>query len=189
MKRRLFTYFSGGSLLLCTATCVLWASSYVSTFSVGRRTWQFGSAQTVVLRETGLASARGRLALGTRTRQLLAGATGGQVQQSVQWYWRGRSALGDDARARDWYGPLGFEFGFSLAGRGLGRNGWTLYLPYWFLCLITAAPPAFRVARAARKRRQARRDLNLCRRCGYDLRATPGRCPECGDVPPVRSTS
>jgi hypothetical protein len=40
----------------------------------------------------------------------------------------------------------------------------------------------------AREQREHRLANRLCVRCGYDLRATPGRCPECGSVAAAGAT-
>ena len=51
-------------------------------------------------------------------------------------------------------------------------------VPYWAICVAGAAPAVGWTLRERRRRRRA--DTLHCRACGYDLRATPQRCPECG---------
>jgi hypothetical protein len=49
-------------------------------------------------------------------------------------------------------------------------------VPMWAVAMVTAATPALWL----RRRLGAVRPAGRCALCGYDLRATPNRCPECG---------
>ncbi|MGE5609814.1 MAG: hypothetical protein ACM359_11205 [Bacillota bacterium] len=82
-------------------------------------------------------------------------------------------------------------FGFQFTGQPftgptfIDRTRW-MVLPHWFLVLVLSIPPlgwVFRRYRVARRRK-----LGLCPTCGYDLRATKERCPECGEPIPSAST-
>lgn len=57
----------------------------------------------------------------------------------------------------------------------------TIVTPWWFIIILTAILPAIAVRLAFRAHN--RRANFRCINCGYDLRATPQRCPECGMVP------
>ena len=50
--------------------------------------------------------------------------------------------------------------------------------PLWAVATAAAGLPLLRTANWLLKRRRVR--PGLCARCGYDLRATPEKCPECG---------
>jgi hypothetical protein len=59
--------------------------------------------------------------------------------------------------------------------------------PHWALVLVLAGAPLLAaVAPVRRLRRRSRRCRGLCPACGYDLRQSPDRCPECGAVPAAR---
>ncbi len=64
---------------------------------------------------------------------------------------------------------------------------WELVIPLWVLLGIVGILPA--AVWFALTRNRARRVRNgCCEACGYDLRATPDRCPECG-LTPSRKTN
>ena len=59
-------------------------------------------------------------------------------------------------------------------------------IPFLPIALATAFLPGLGLVRALRTfDRQRKHASGICPRCGYDLRATPDRCPECGTVPDV----
>ncbi|HEX4793472.1 MAG TPA: hypothetical protein VH370_06755 [Humisphaera sp.] len=56
-----------------------------------------------------------------------------------------------------------------------------IVFPHWAPAIAFSVLPAIRLIGVARRRN--RFSAGHCPSCGYDLRATPERCPECGATP------
>jgi hypothetical protein len=98
-------------------------------------------------------------------------------------YWKRRSAKGVDFEnisgpSRNW-GFLGLASYRVDRGEKYVRQ-WTI--PYWMPATVSAIAPAAWMGSllVGRSRRRAAAARGLCAECGYDLRAIPDRCPECG---------
>lgn len=57
---------------------------------------------------------------------------------------------------------------------------WVVQFPLWFAALVGSLLPIVWIRWRVRQSRLLRE--GLCRNCGYDLRATPEKCPECGTI-------
>jgi len=82
----------------------------------------------------------------------------------------------------------GFRLGrgtIDLDPSGLGPAFTAVAAPHGVIVLLTGVPSMLSLRNAVRHRRWARQ--GRCRACGYDLRFSPDRCPECGEPAPARA--
>ena len=172
MRWKLFTLVAALSAILCVAASVLWVQSY----HIGRLAyWSQPAHGTSVRHPAASCGSTGRPSRRARS----AASSGSASSTSPRPSRRGSGAT---ARAIPYHFDVaGFAAGSGPYATMPTRSAGVVIVPCWTVTLLTLLPPLLWL----RRRRQAKRwsDANLCRTCGYDLRATPDRCPECGAVP------
>jgi hypothetical protein len=181
MKLRVLNLVTLLSLLLWVATVACWTWSYrqywaVSAYSVG------GPRQRPVRHLIHVSSSLGSLSLcyeyENAVNELLSPSD--RSKWSAGWIIAGESFEPPPPLLFPGNGTQG-QFGFRQCFKYWAepmqtRREHLLILPYWFLLLLFAVPWMSRLA--CRFRHPGRR--GVCRTCGYDLRASSERCPECG---------
>jgi hypothetical protein len=83
---------------------------------------------------------------------------------------------------------LGFMLATStLSVGGTPRVYYAVRVPHW--AILAAGGLMFVMLARAPLRRRRWRKQGRCSACGYDLRESPARCPECGNVPGAKASA
>jgi hypothetical protein len=191
LARHLFTILSALSLLLCVAVCVLWVQSYLiaDNFTYAR-VWDDGDSWAT--RWRGAAFGRGGVygfygKVGPSASADRLALYRHNHPAGIGWRWHDMGTP-TDPRAweppRNWHERLGF---FCDSSSDSMEQSWSIIFPLWMPAAALAVSPLAWCALKVRYGR--RRAAGLCPACGYDLRASPDRCPECGTVPSVKATA
>jgi hypothetical protein len=171
MKRWLFIFVSATSLLLCILTVVLWVRSYRASDFV----WSPDGANVLHI-----VTGRGDMLLqwvSNKPRSAWGRGGWGHARNPPQDIVSGNWRFWTQSQPRKLLWLI--TWGRAIYGRGgSSGSGFSVMFPYWLVTVLTLAAPATALGKRFASRRKHR--AGLCPICGYDLRATPERCPECG---------
>jgi len=177
VKRVLFTIVSAVSLLLFMAVVGVWVRSYWVRDIVGNVTAKGNGylIQSILGRLHIISDLDGGAAGGFHHREdwLSPDAVwnGGMSGYPVNVEWH----LGHvwQRYSRTHFLPMS-----GFGGGAVPTHHRLIVIPYWSPAVVLAILPAIWIWRLVKHGR--RRRAGHCPKCDYDLRATPGRCPECG---------
>jgi len=183
---RMFTGLSVVSLVLCIATVVLWVSSrgYLTYLHwakwAGSQPWDRG-------RLVGLGSMEGCIMLGCEKIETTPHLSGIVQHGYPDGFGLTRVSLGPLNGLPSPLGGKRYALGWTYRNTPEFRQtAWEARCPAWIAVLAFAMLPAVWTILYFRRRRIT--GIGLCPACGYDLRATPDRCPECGKAVDLSGT-
>jgi hypothetical protein len=162
---------AGVSLLIFIATAGVWVRSYFVeddfSWTYGRHMGRVGASRgRLEVEVTAIEPAMPVVFLDRHWQQLPG-------ELDISRYGSGSGSL----LQRIWHvGPYGL-----VADAGEGTRRRVVLLPIALICtLFVLMPPRWLMVWWRFRLRERRRAAGLCAICGYDLRATGERCPECG---------
>ena len=185
LRRRLFASVSALSLILCLAAVGLWVRSYWRSETIRRidelvLTRPKTSINADDPNGAGAVISHGWIAFWWST---FDPHEEGLVVQRSRWQRSSSSSkLKMPLERRSLLELPGLRFDRET-GPSYGGTRMTvvrLVAQIWMLAIPFALLPAAWILHRGRTRDQRR--TGHCQACGYDLRASPGRCPECGRV-------
>jgi hypothetical protein len=182
-KPRLHTVFAVSAMLIFAAVAMVWIKSYWKGNGIGYMTYRIDSpnAGQRFIHDAEMIS--GSLTIGSERADLTRPGEVEYAKQAAHGLYiyspQPRYANINWTQRISVWNHLGF---FHLTDPGSNRSTFSrIVLPGWFLVLVTASLCGPVLLFSLRARRSAMRwEAGQCQRCGYDLRETPIRCPECG---------
>lgn len=159
------------SMLLCAAIVIIWIRSYrvADNFQYFER-WRE--------RAVGISTQCGQLHIGSFDTTIYSNFRHWPDDVGIRYTTQQpRSLLENNWVSETAWSRLGFWMGDSKHGPHI----WVFSIPLWLPFIVTL-PGAIGGARVGSRFATVRRRMRsgCCQRCGYDLRATPDHCPECG---------